>query len=53
MVKLNCNTKPQTFHKTGGTFFVGENLVTDLISVKIIAGLVATQNVCLISLKAR
>ena len=52
MVKLNCNTKSQAFHNGGGIIFVWKNLVTDLLSVMIITGLVAPQNICPNSLKA-
>ena len=52
MTKLNCSTKTQAFHKDGGINFVWRNLVTDLLSVMIITGLVAPQNICPNSLKA-
>ena len=52
MVKLNCSTKLQVFHKVGGTIFVCKNLVTDLLSVMIITGLVAAQSILPNSLKA-
>ena len=52
MVKLNCNTKSQAFHNGGGIIFVRKNLVTDLLSVMMITGLVAPQNICPNSLKA-
>ena len=41
IVKLNCSTKSQATHNGGGIIFVWKNLVTDLLSVMIIAGLVA------------
>ena len=53
MVKLNCNTKPQVSYKGGGIIFVRKNLVKDFLSAMIISGLVAPQNICPISLKAK
>ena len=41
-VKLNCNTESQAFDKGGGVFFVWKNRLTDLLSVMIITGMVAT-----------
>ena len=52
MVKLNCSTKSQSFHKGGEINFVWKNLVTDLLSVMMITDLVAPHNICRISLKA-
>ena len=52
IVKLNCSTNSQAFHKGGGIIFVWKNLVTDLLSVMIITVLVAPQIICPISLKA-
>ena len=46
IVKLNCSTKSHAFHRGGGIIFVWKNLVTDLLSVMIITGLVAPQNIC-------
>ena len=53
MVKLNCNTKAQAFHKGGGIIFVWKNPLNNLLSVMIIIGMVGSQNICPISLKAR
>ena len=53
MVKLNCSTKPQLSYKGGGIIFVRKNLVNYLLSVMIISGLVAPQNICPSSLKAK
>ena len=52
IVKLNCSTKSQVIHRGGGINFVWKNLVTDLLSIMIITGLVAPQNICPKSLKA-
>ena len=52
IVKLNCSTKSQAFHRGGGIIFVWKNLATDLLSVMIITDLVAPQNKCPNSLKA-
>ena len=52
MVKFNWRTKSQAFHKCGGIIFVWKNLVTDLLSVMIITGLVAPQNIFPNCLKA-
>ena len=52
IVKLNCSTKSHAFHRGGGIIFVWKNLVTDLLSVMMITGLVAPQNICPISLEA-
>ena len=52
IVKLNCSTKLQAFHKGGGIIFVWKSLVTDLLSVMIITGLVAPQNIYPNSLNA-
>ena len=52
IVKVNCSTKTQAFHKGGRIIFVWKNLVTDLLSVIIITGVVAPQNKCPKSLKA-
>ena len=52
IVKLNCSTKSHAIHRGGGIIFVRKNLVTDLLSVMIVTGLVAPQNICPNSLKA-
>ena len=52
IVKMNCSTKSQAFQKGGGTIFVWKNLVTDLLSVMIIIGLMAPQNIRPNSMKA-
>ena len=52
IAKLNCSTKSQEFHRGGGINFLWKNLVTDLLSVMIITGFVAPQNICPNSLKA-
>ena len=52
IVKINCNTKSQAFYDGGGIIFVWKNLVTDLLSVMMMTGLVAPQNICPNSLKA-
>ena len=52
IVKLNCSTNSQAFHKSGGIIFLWKNLVTDMLSVMIITGLVAPQIICVNSLKA-
>ena len=52
MLKLNCITKSQTFHKGGGFIFVWKNLVTDTLSVMMMTGLVALRNKSSSSLKA-
>ena len=52
IVKLGCSTKLQAFHKSGGITFVWKNPVIDLLSVMIIIGLMAHQNLCPNSLKA-
>ena len=52
IVKLNCSTKSHEFQRGGGITFVWKNLVTDVLSVMIITGLVAPQNICPNSLKA-
>ena len=52
IVKLNCSTKSQAFHKGGGIILNWKNLVTDLLSVMINTGLMAPQNICPKSLKA-
>ena len=46
MVKLNCSTKSQALPKCGGIIFVRKNLRIDLLSVMVITGLVAPQNIC-------
>ena len=46
MVKLNCKTTSQAFHKGGGINSIWKNLVTGLVSVMIIIGLVALPNKC-------
>ena len=46
IVKINFSTKSQAFHRREGIIFVWKNLVTDLLSVMIITGLVAPQNIC-------
>ena len=52
IVKLNCSTKSQAFHRGGGIIFVWKSLVTNLLSVMIFTGLVAPQKICPNSLKA-
>ena len=52
MIKLNCSTKSQAFHKGGGSIFGRKNLVTNLLSVMIITGSVAPQKICPNSLEA-
>ena len=52
IVKLNCITKSQAFHKGGGIVFVWKNLLTNLLSVMISTGLVAPQSFCPNPLKA-
>ena len=53
MVKLNCRTKSQAFHKAGGIILVWKNCVTDLLSVKTMTGLVDPHKIWLYSMKAK
>ena len=53
MVKLNCRTKSQAFHKSGGIILVCKNRVTDLLSVKTMTGLVDPHKIWLYSMKAK
>ena len=43
---LNCSTKSHAFHKDGGTTFVWKNSVTELLSVRMIVGFVASYKMC-------
>ena len=52
MVRIMSNTKSQVLHKGWGIIFVWNNWLTDLLSVKIVTGLHAPQNVCPNSLEA-
>ena len=52
ITKLICNTKSRAF-QSGGGFLVWKNLVTDLLSVLMMAGLVAPQQMCPNTFSAR
>ena len=53
MLKLNCNTNTQAFHKGGERIFVSKYLVADLLSLVIISGFVVPQVVSPNSLMAK